>query len=94
MCLWGVYWNVIRMRWDCGKNPILIRVYLTGIPSHSPIGLTLFQKCGVNETVHRLGPPPRTRNFLKEDLVHEYFSKKMHEVFFEKVRVLGGRPDL
>jgi len=26
---WGFYRNVIPMRWDCGKNPILNSVYLT-----------------------------------------------------------------
>ena len=78
----GLYRNVIRMQWDCGKNPILISLYLTGIPLHSTIGLTLFQKCGGNKTVHRSGLPPRTRNFLKEHLVHFFWKIFMHEVFF------------
>jgi len=43
---WWVYRNVIRMRWDCGKNPILISVHLTGIPPYWPTALTLFKKCG------------------------------------------------
>ena len=33
---WGFYLNVIRMLWDCGKTPILISVYITGIPPHWP----------------------------------------------------------
>jgi len=40
---WGFYRNVIRMRWECCKNPILISVYLTDIPSH-------FQN--INESCH------------------------------------------
>jgi len=37
---WGFYRNVMSMRWDCGKNPILSIVYLTGshriFPSQRP----------------------------------------------------------
>ena len=91
---WGFFQNVIRMQWDCGKTPILISVYLTEISSHSPIALTLFKKCGGNETVHRSGPPPRTRNFLKENLVHEYLSKTCTRCSVRKCRILGGGPAL
>ena len=57
------------MRCDCGKLPILISVHLTGIPPHCPTALTLFKKCGGNETHHRTGPPQRTRNFLEYHLL-------------------------
>jgi len=69
---WGFYRNVIWRRWDCGKNPILINVHLTGIQLHCPTELTLFKKCGGNKTIHRPGPPARTRNFLTEHLVQVF----------------------
>jgi len=86
--------NVIRMWRDCGKIPILISVYLTGIQLQCPTALALFKKCSGNETVHCSGPPPRPRNYLEETLVHEYFSKTCTRCLLRKFRVLGGRLDL
>jgi len=72
---WGFYRNVIRMRWDCGKNPILISVWLIGIPSHSPIALSLCEKCAGDETVQGQVP-------IQE---HETFSKNTSCMFLKNI---------
>jgi len=92
--LLGFHQNVIQMRWDCGKNSILISGYFTGISPHWPTAWTLFKKCCENETVHMSGPPPRTRNYIKEHLVHEYFSVTCTRCSLIEFRILGGGPDL
>ena len=64
------------------------------LPYRNPTALTLFKTCGGNAEDHRSGPPPRTRNFLKEHLVHESFSETCTRCSLGKFRVLGGGPDL
>ena len=71
-------------------NPCL----LYRIPLHWPTTLTLFKKYGWNETVHRSGPPPRTRNVLTEHLVLVIEKQSCTRRFLRKFRVLGGGPDL
>jgi len=75
--------KVFPMRWDCGKTPKQCLPYR--IPSYFPIAMTLFTNCDGTATLHRSGPPPRTRNFLKEHLVQECFSKTCTRCSCEKV---------
>ena len=53
------------------------------MPSHFPIAMNLLTNCDGTATLHWSGPPPRTRNFLKEHMMHEYFSKHARGVLFE-----------
>ena len=60
------------------------------IPSHFPIATTIFTDCDGNETVHRSGPPLRTRNFLKEHLVQVFEKYSCTRCSLRKFCVLGG----
>ena len=57
---WGFYRNVIPMRWDCGKNPILNSVYLTGSHSIFPSQWPSSQIAMGPQRFNWSGPPPRT----------------------------------
>jgi len=85
-----LYQIVIRKRFDCGKTPILIGVYLTGIPQHWSTAMALFKKCHGNETVRRSGPPPRKQNFLKNTLCRNTFQKPARGVLWESLVLLEG----
>jgi len=56
----GAYRNVIPMRWDCGKNPILNSVYLTGSHSIFPSQWPSSQIAMGPQRFNWPGPPPRT----------------------------------
>ena len=62
---WGFYRNVIPLHWDCGKNPILNIVYLTGSHCIFPLQWPSSQIAMGPQRFNWSGPPPRTWNFLK-----------------------------
>ena len=87
---WGFYRNVISMRWDCGKPPILSSVYLTGSHRIFTSQWPSSTNCEGTATLYRSGPLQEHETFSKEHMVHEYIKKHARGVLLRKFRVLGG----
>jgi len=52
--------------------------------------MTLFTTYDETTTLHRSGPPPRTRDFLREHFVKDHPQKSAQGVSLRKFRVLEG----
>ena len=91
---WGFYRNVISMRWDCGKPPILSSVYLTGSHRIFTSQWPSSTNCEGTATLYRSGPLQEHETFSKEHMVHEYISKTCTRCSFDKVPCSWRGPDL
>jgi len=83
-----LYRNVIPMRWDCGKNPVLSSVYLT--VSHR-IFRSQWPSSQIAMGLQRFKgqvPLQDHETFWKEHLVHVFWKIFVHEVFFSESFVI------
>ena len=74
-CKWGVYWNIIPMRRDCGKTSILRSLYLTGSHRTFPSQWSSSQIA--------MGPQRFTGQVPLQD--HETFTKNTSCIFLKNI---------
>ena len=91
---WGFYRKVRRMRWDCGKTPILINIYLTEIPSHCIVPLQIW-KMRWERNGSQVRSPSKNTKLSQTHLVHvfEKYSCTGTRFSSRKFRGRGGGPE-